>query len=194
MDQERSTREKILNAAMALISKEGFDGVTVRKIAKMADVNVALINYYYGSKENLLNETLKELIAILQKSFHVLTDENLSPQERLKIFLMRYAKGLQTYPDLVHRVITGDFLGFDNHHEFTDFLQNMGINRVMDIMRELTGISDPSLQRMMSMQLLGAMAFPILVRPLLPESIKNEFLSSGSYEDYIDFLLARYFT
>ncbi|MCL1851758.1 MAG: TetR family transcriptional regulator [Peptococcaceae bacterium] len=193
MDNESSTREKILDAAMELISKEGFDGITVRKIAAMADVNIALINYYYGSKENLLNETLKTLVAILQKSFNVLTDENLSARERLKIFLMRYAIGLRKYPDLVHRVITQDTFGFATPYDFASFLQHMGINRVMDIMRELTGITDPSVQRMMSMQLLGAMAFPILARPLLYDDIKDEFLASGSYEEYIDFLLDRYF-
>lgn len=47
------TKEKILDATLHLIKSEGIDSVTIRKIASEAGTNVALINYYFGSKENL---------------------------------------------------------------------------------------------------------------------------------------------
>ena len=48
-------RESVLNAAESLFSKHGFDGVTVRQVAKLAGVDVALPNYYFGSKRGLFN-------------------------------------------------------------------------------------------------------------------------------------------
>ncbi|MED2485085.1 TetR/AcrR family transcriptional regulator, partial [Bacillus thuringiensis] len=41
-----STKEKILNTTLELIKKEGFEKVTIRKIAKLLDINIALVNYH----------------------------------------------------------------------------------------------------------------------------------------------------
>ena len=66
------TREKILEAAKELFEEKGFDFTSVRDIAQKADVNIALINYHFGSKESLLitifeeraNETYLKLTGI----------------------------------------------------------------------------------------------------------------------------------
>ena len=43
-----NTKDRILNSTLYIIGKEGFQNVTIRKIAATADVNVASINYYFG--------------------------------------------------------------------------------------------------------------------------------------------------
>ena len=50
-------QKEILLVAEDLFAKNGFDGTSVRDIAQKASINVAMINYYFGSKEKLL-ETL----------------------------------------------------------------------------------------------------------------------------------------
>lgn len=53
--QEKSDkREQLINAAEELFAEKGFDGTSVRDIAQKADVNLAMISYYFGSKEKLL--------------------------------------------------------------------------------------------------------------------------------------------
>lgn len=49
---------KILHAAEGLFAGKGFEGTSVRDIAQKADVNVAMISYYFGSKENLLQSLI----------------------------------------------------------------------------------------------------------------------------------------
>ncbi len=51
---EQKTKERILTAAAAEFASKGFDGARVDDIAKRAEVNKALIYYYYKSKEELL--------------------------------------------------------------------------------------------------------------------------------------------
>ncbi|HAJ94807.1 MAG TPA: TetR/AcrR family transcriptional regulator, partial [Actinobacteria bacterium] len=53
------TKEKIFKTTLKIISSEGIKGVTIRKIARISGVNIALINYHYKSKENLIIESLK---------------------------------------------------------------------------------------------------------------------------------------
>jgi AcrR family transcriptional regulator len=47
------TKEKILNAAERLFSERGIDGVSMREIASGAGVQLALISYYFRTKEGL---------------------------------------------------------------------------------------------------------------------------------------------
>jgi AcrR family transcriptional regulator len=46
--------KKILLAAIECVEENGMDGVSMRKIAQKAEINSAMLHYYYGSKENLM--------------------------------------------------------------------------------------------------------------------------------------------
>lgn len=54
------SRENILKAAKTLFEEKGFRGTSVRQLAKEAGVNVAMINYYFGSKDKLLEALVAE--------------------------------------------------------------------------------------------------------------------------------------
>jgi AcrR family transcriptional regulator len=51
-----STREGILDAALAILGRDGFQALTTRAIAEEAGVNQALINYHFGTKDKLILE------------------------------------------------------------------------------------------------------------------------------------------
>ncbi|MGX8710289.1 MAG: TetR family transcriptional regulator [bacterium] len=50
---EPDTKLKIIQAAKKLFAQNGFDGTSTRDIVSSAGVNISLISYYFGSKENL---------------------------------------------------------------------------------------------------------------------------------------------
>lgn len=58
---ELKKKELILKVTLDLIKNEGFEGITIRKIASKANVNVALINYHFGSKNKLVNEIIQNM-------------------------------------------------------------------------------------------------------------------------------------
>jgi AcrR family transcriptional regulator len=55
-----ATKQALLEAAQALFAERGFDRVGVRDIAEVVGVNPALVNRYFGSKEQLFAETVSE--------------------------------------------------------------------------------------------------------------------------------------
>ena len=59
-----TTRKRILAAAQRRFSKQSFDATGMREIAAEAGVNVALVNRYFGSKEQLFEEAVAEAITI----------------------------------------------------------------------------------------------------------------------------------
>jgi AcrR family transcriptional regulator len=60
-------RERILDTAEQLFAREGVMAVTLRSIAAAADVNVAAVNYYFGTKEKLFEEMFVRRVAPLNE-------------------------------------------------------------------------------------------------------------------------------
>jgi AcrR family transcriptional regulator len=54
-----STKERILSAAERLFAEHGFSETSLREVTSRADVNLAAVNYHFGSKGNLINEVFR---------------------------------------------------------------------------------------------------------------------------------------
>lgn len=54
-----STKDRILHAAEALFAQQGFAATSLRQVTSRADVNIAAVNYHFGSKDNLVNEVFR---------------------------------------------------------------------------------------------------------------------------------------
>jgi AcrR family transcriptional regulator len=79
------TRKRLLDAAREVFSQHSFQGATVREICRLADANVAAVNYHFGSKEGLLAEALNfSQLAALQKANAQASE---CPKVRLRLFL-----------------------------------------------------------------------------------------------------------
>ena len=59
MTNHFNTKERILHAAEDLFAQHGFAGTSLRQVTSRADVNIAAVNYHFGSKENLVQEVFK---------------------------------------------------------------------------------------------------------------------------------------
>lgn len=58
-----NTRERIIETAEVLFAKHGYEGTSLRDITEHAGVNIAAVNYHFGSKEGLLTALLDRVIA-----------------------------------------------------------------------------------------------------------------------------------
>lgn len=86
---EADREQRILAAVIHLLAQRGISGVSIRAVAKQADVSLGLVNYYYGDKVGLVASALRhieELDAAL-----VDRDPTLSPRENLLAALHRIA-------------------------------------------------------------------------------------------------------
>ncbi|MDE1957861.1 MAG: TetR family transcriptional regulator [Xanthomonadaceae bacterium] len=54
-----STKQRILGAAEVLFARYGFAGASLRQVTAAANVNLAAVNYHFGSKENLIEEVFR---------------------------------------------------------------------------------------------------------------------------------------
>jgi len=76
MDLDKIDRkDSILDAAEKLFSEIGFDASSTRAIAAKAGVNMAMLSYYFGSKDGLYKAVLERRLGIYEQTFHILNDE-----------------------------------------------------------------------------------------------------------------------
>lgn len=59
MSPATSTRERILGSAEALFADHGFAGASLRRVTAAAGVNLAAVNYHFGSKDRLIEAVLR---------------------------------------------------------------------------------------------------------------------------------------
>ena len=98
-------KEKILDCAEALFAREGFKGVSIRRISAEAQCNQAMIHYYFGSKENLYQEVFKsrwlnrelKVVNCFKEALAKIT--NPSPAQVIEAYARAYVDGPLTDPE-----------------------------------------------------------------------------------------------
>lgn len=81
----------ILKIAEELFAEKGFDGATVRDIAEAADVNLAMISYYFGSKEKLMESLFKERMIVMKLKVEALIENKmLTPIQKVETLIDNY--------------------------------------------------------------------------------------------------------
>ncbi|MDX1958498.1 MAG: TetR/AcrR family transcriptional regulator [Leptospiraceae bacterium] len=85
----KNSREKILTAGKKEFAKYGYSKSSIRNICKAADVNIALVRYYFKDKEGLYRELIQSFFMEKQKLMidKPITPFENNPEAKLKSFL-----------------------------------------------------------------------------------------------------------
>ena len=84
-------KETIIESAIKLFGSQGFEGTSVREIAADAGVNVAMINYYFGSKDKLFESVVEFRSSILRSIFsELVTNKKLSSIEKIDFMIDKF--------------------------------------------------------------------------------------------------------
>lgn len=82
---------KIMETAEELFAEKGFSGTSVRDIADAADINVAMISYYFGSKEKMLESIFNyRAESTMLKLESMYNNTTLSPMEKVNQMIDYY--------------------------------------------------------------------------------------------------------
>ena len=191
----KDTKQHILDTTVQLIKEEGFSCTTLRKIATRADINLALVNYHYGSKECLLAEAIRELIATFDEAFNALDDNSSLPKERLKTFFIRYIDKVKEHPGLARQMLDQAPNIMGSQDEYIRYCKMMKMQKILDALQEITKEEDSNKLMTMLLQLYGAVVFPVLMTSSMPEAMKNcvPMPNLPSLEEQINGLFEHYF-
>lgn len=98
---------QIIETAEILFAERGFDGTSVRDIADEAGVNVAMISYYFGSKEKLMEALFELRVGSVKSRVETLIkDNNLSPLEKVNMLIDEHIDRIMQ-KQCFHKIMVG---------------------------------------------------------------------------------------
>lgn len=107
METEHTPAEiKFKEAATKIFLSKGFDGATTRVIAQEAGMNLALMNYYFRSKEKLFVEVFEDMLKLFMEGMIDVFNRPLSLKEKIIALIEHDFELFKNNPDLVIFVIS----------------------------------------------------------------------------------------
>ena len=89
-DRDPSRKERLVNAGRELFAEKGFHATSVRDIASKAGVNVSLVSYYFGGKEQLYAHIVEGFAGQIRSFFSPGQVGHLSPEDKI----LHYARSV----------------------------------------------------------------------------------------------------
>lgn len=186
---EANARDKILRETVRLIHEEGIGALTVRRIAAAADVNVGAINYYFTSKDNLIDLASNEIMNEFQKCYALLDEPGVPPREKLRNFLIAFVKNHLSCADPFKRIMAKSENLRSMEAERAAVFRRLSVGRLRGVISEITGEQDQQKLLVLSTQTICAAMLP----NILAQHAKGVFDTElPGVEDQIDIML-RYF-
>ncbi len=99
-DSDKLTEERIFEAATEVFIDKGMDGARMQDIASRADINKALLHYYFRTKDQLFNAVFEMIAKKILKKFAPVLDHNLSLEDKIRFFFREHISFLQENPKL----------------------------------------------------------------------------------------------
>ncbi len=164
-DKDTSTEEKIIGAARKVFMQKGYAATRTRDIAEEAGINLALLNYYFRSKEKLFEqimlEKFRQLFSVI---FPIVNDDTLTLDEKIETLVKNYIGLLIENPELPLFVLSEMRVNperFKVRLQIPDLLRNSSLVRQM---RERRPDVEPV---HFITSLLGMTLFPFVAKPVL---------------------------
>ncbi|GAA4211888.1 TetR family transcriptional regulator [Pedobacter jeongneungensis] len=102
-------KQAILDAAEKLFCETGYEGTSTRQIAKESGANMAMINYYFGSKEGVFVEIMNERIAGFASQLKIINEDKISALEKLHKVIEGYVNRIlnnTAFHKMMHRELS----------------------------------------------------------------------------------------
>jgi AcrR family transcriptional regulator len=87
--QKKEAKQRIFDAAVSLFARKGYSAVGIRTIAKEADVNISMIDYYYGGKIGILKAIVNDCYEKYYQALLHFDPEKLTAEENVRTIIDR---------------------------------------------------------------------------------------------------------
>jgi len=163
-ENEISTEDKILLAASEVFTEKGFAGARTRNIADEAGINLALLNYYFRSKEKLFDQVMKvKIVLLFGKIIPIISNEKTTIEEKIDLASEKYFEILSKNPNLPLFVIS------EIQKKNSDIKSILPVEKILmnSVIIQQIKEKNPELNPFhFLLNFLGMTVFPFLARPV----------------------------
>lgn len=165
-----STEEKIKEAARIVFYRKGFAATRTRDIAEEAEINLALLNYYFRSKQKLFEIIMIETLSgFVRNMITVLNDEKTNLDDKVSEIATRYIDLITKEPEIPTFIVAEIRSNPDlllNKLPIREVLMNSVFFKQHQQAVAEGKIKEPNPLHFL-MNLIGLIVFPFIAKPLL---------------------------
>lgn len=184
--KDSSTEQRIFDAAMEVFIARGYDGTRMQEIADKADINKALLHYYFRSKDQLFDAVFSKVISQIFPVVKELLGADMPLINKMSMFVDVYISTLVQNPFLPSFVLHE----LNSHpHKIAAIIGGQGLN--LDVLEKQVkkeidkGIIRPIHTEHLLVNVVSMLIFPFVAKPVLGT------LLSKNDESYRAFILER---
>ena len=169
-EKELDTEQKIKEAARVLFQEKGFAGTKTRDIAEAAGINLALLNYYFRSKQKLYDLIMTETMqTFFGGIISILNRKETSLEEKIEQFVDHYINLLMENNNVPHFILN---MVRENPEEYVKKIGMMEAARSSFFFQQfmqaaMEGKIPPLNPLHFFMNLMSLVVFPFLAKPML---------------------------
>ena len=184
--KEKDTEQKIKEAARVIFQEKGFAGARTRDIAESAGINLALLNYYFRSKQKLYDIIMTETMqSFFGGVINILDDEDTSIEEKIEAFVTHYIDLLSGNANIPHFILNNVREDPEGYLEKIGALQKAKNSFFFHqfIQASMEGKIPPINPIHFILNLIGLVVFPFLAKPMIAASTG---ISDQQYADMLE--------
>lgn len=167
---DENTEHKIKEAARTLFHKKGYAATRTRDIAEAAGINLALLNYYFRSKEKLFEIIMLETLrGFMQKMAMVFNDNSSSLLKKVEIIAEEYIEMILKEPEIplfIMSELKNNSSDFLEKLPIADMIKNSALVRQYQQAFEDGFVKEPNPLHFL-MNVMGLVIFPFMGSPLI---------------------------
>jgi AcrR family transcriptional regulator len=168
--KEKDTELKIKEAARVIFQQKGFAGAKTRDIAEAAGINLALLNYYFRSKQKLYDIIMVETMQIFFGGIIViLNNKNTSLEKKISDFTDNYIDLFSKNANIPHFVLNNIRENPDDYIKRIGVMEQIKNSFFIQQFMQATieGKIPPINPIHFMLNLMGLVVFPFLAQPMI---------------------------
>ncbi len=183
-EEKKDTENKIFEAAISIFTTKGFSGARMQEIADKANINKALLHYYFRSKNKLFEAVFEYLIRKMAPLFGNILKGSQTIEEKFAVYFDKHISFMQKYPFIPGFVINE----LNQDPEKLVRLFNYGQFPLKDLLDQVEEeikagrVKDVNPKQVL-INMIALSVFPFMAKPLLKEALHFD---SESFHDFIE--------
>ena len=187
MQKNQDIKIKIIHSAAKLLKEKG--NFTIKDIADDCYINIAAVNYHFGSKENLLNLVLHEIVdelkRLLRTTIEDLAKKGLDNEKTIEAILdFTYTFALENIGIINYLFMQNEYQGENVHILIKEFFSDSPFTKeIYEKLALTTKTDDPETLKVKYLLLFSSFAIPLFIQLLGRESNSDIWsLKSASFK------------
>jgi AcrR family transcriptional regulator len=186
--KKMDTKSRIMATAIDIMGRNANIDVTIREIARQANVNIASINYYFGSKEQLFIEVENTLVGGIDDIYGLLSDNSNSMRVNLINWADDLMQYLLEYPGIIFLWASRVIKDKTDNQDIIKLIAYSEAN-LNEIVKQLTGTDNADEIEFKVIQLISSIISPVIMYLGIGEHLVIDINDAAVRKSYITSLI-----